>query len=239
MNVLSKLWQSSVGKKFVMAVSGCVLFLFVIGHMLGNLQVFVGRESINTYAHFLQSNKEILWVVRLVLLAMLGLHVWSAVRLSLENKAARPVDYAHGQPPYAASYASRTMLMSGLIVASFIIYHLLHFTVLVQAVNLTGRDFAALTETVHGEARHDVFAMMILGFRHPLVALFYLVGVGLLCLHLSHGIEAMAQSLGVVWRWAPGLGPCLARTVALLLFLGYASIPVAILVFGYGKEVVK
>ena len=104
-----------------MALSGFGLFIFVIGHMLGNLQIFLGPEPLNRSAHFLQSTPELLWAARIGLLGLVGLHLWSAITLSLENKAARPVGYAGNPVPVAASYASRTMLMSGLIVAAFIV----------------------------------------------------------------------------------------------------------------------
>ncbi|MCP5517587.1 MAG: succinate dehydrogenase cytochrome b subunit [Verrucomicrobiales bacterium] len=237
MNVLVRLFGSSVGKKLVMAATGLVLVLFVLGHMIGNLQVFLGPEALNRYAAFLQSNREVLWAVRLVLLTCVGLHVWSALKLSSENRAARPLDYDGRPAPAAATYASRTMLMSGLIVAAFILYHLLHYTVRVEAINFTGKSFLDLKEAAPGGGeRHDVFKMVILGFRQPLVSLFYLVGVGLLCLHLSHGLRAMFQSLGLLTHKC---GPLIARAapvVAWILFLGYVSIPLAVLL-GFGKEV--
>src|SRR3954469_265376 len=98
-----------------MAISGLVMFLFVIGHLVGNLQIFLGPEAINRYGEFLQSNLELIWPARIFLLVMIGLHIWSAIRLSRENKAARPIGYAEYRP-VASSYASRTMLMSGLII---------------------------------------------------------------------------------------------------------------------------
>lgn len=229
MNLLTGLFRSSVGKKLVMAATGGVLFLFVIGHLVGNLQIFLGREAINAYGHFLQSNLEIIWPARIGLLLAVGLHIWSAVKLSAENKAARPVGYANDPTPVAASYASRTMLMSGLIVAAFIIYHLLHFTVQVSAINFTGKDFASLHEHVQNGERHDVYGMMVAGFQVPLVSGFYLLAMGLLCLHLSHGVSAMFQSLG--WK-NKAYGPCIdrcAKAGATLIFLGYASIPLAVL----------
>src|SRR5689334_13679359 len=140
MKVVTYIFGSSLGKKFVMAVSGFVLFLFVIGHLAGNLQLFLGPEAINRYGHFLQSNPELIWPARLFLLLMVALHIWSASKLSIENKAARPMPYGEYRP-VGSSYASRTMLMSGLILFAFIVYHLLHFTVQVAAVNLTGKDF--------------------------------------------------------------------------------------------------
>jgi succinate dehydrogenase / fumarate reductase, cytochrome b subunit len=239
MSIIKGLFQSSVGRKLIMAATGAVLVLFVVGHLVGNLQIFLGAEAINRYGHLLQTNQELLWPVRLVLLTTLVLHVWSAVVLSLENRAARPLGYVGNPTPQAASYASRTMLVGGLIVAVFIVYHLLHYTLCVPAINLTGRDFASLQETLKdGTERHDVFRMMVLGFRQPLVSAFYLLGVGLVCLHLSHGIQAMCQSLGLrSGTWTPAVEKA-SLALAWILFLGYASIPLAILL-GYGKEFVN
>ncbi len=232
MKLCSDIFRSSLGKKYVMAVTGFVLFLFVIGHLAGNLQVFLGPEAINRYGEFLQSNVELLWPVRIFLLLMVGLHVWSAATLSRENLKARPVAYAEYRP-LGSTYASRTMLMSGLIVLAFVIYHLLHFTVQAQSVNLTGQDFTKLEDM---KQRHDIFRMMVIGFSNGWVSGFYLLGMGLLCLHLSHGASSMFQSIG--WKnqaWQPVLDNA-ARIIAVLIFLGYASIPVAILL-GYGKGV--
>jgi succinate dehydrogenase cytochrome b subunit len=235
MNVISNILGSSLGKKYVMAVSGCVLFLFVVGHLLGNLQVFLGPEAINRYGYFLQSNVELLWPVRLFLILMVVLHIWSATKLSLENKAARPVAYAQYQP-VGSSYASRTMLMSGIIILIFVIYHLLHYTAMVQYINLTGQNFASFEDSKN---RHDIFKMMVVGFSNPWVSGFYIVGMALLCLHLSHGVSSMFQSLG--WKnkiYGPLLDK-LACWLAGLIFLGYASIPTAILLGLVGKEVAK
>lgn len=238
--MITRIFGSSLGKKYIMAGTGCVLFLFVVGHLLGNLQIFLGPEAINRYGQFLQSNVELLWPVRITLLALAGLHLWSATQVSLENSAARPVAYAAYQP-VGSSYASRTMLMSGIIVLVFIIYHLLHYTVQVQFINLTGKDFAGFMEKLPGQVpaeRHDIFKMMVVGFNSGWVSAFYLLGVGLLCLHLSHGASSMFQSLG--WKneaYRPFLDQA-ARVVAVLLFAGYASIPVAILL-GFGREALK
>src|SRR5438093_10947215 len=167
MNIVANLFKSSLGKKFIMAISGAALFLFVVGHLLGNLQVFLGPEAINRYGRFLQTNKEILWPVRIGLLGMVALHIWSAVKLSAENKAARPIGYLDNPVPVAASYASRTMLMSGLIIAAFVLYHLLHYTLQVRSLNFTGKDFLALHDA---EGRHDVLRMMVTGFSQTLVS---------------------------------------------------------------------
>jgi len=230
MNMITNIFKSSLGKKYLMAVSGFLLFLFVIGHLAGNLQVFLGPEAINRYGHFLQSNVELLWPVRLGLLGILVLHIWAAAKVSLENKAARPVTYAVYQP-LGSTYASRTMLMSGSVIFVFIVYHLLHYTVQVQYLNLTGQDFSAFLDS---EKRHDVFKMMVVGFSNPWVSAFYILGVGLLCLHLSHGVSSMFQSLGWKNDAYRGFLDKAACALAAAIFLGYASIPVAILC-GYGK----
>ena len=223
------LFGSSLGKKYLMASTGFLLFLFVIGHLLGNLQVFLGAEMINRYGNLLQTNIEILWPVRIALIVVVIIHIWSATKLTMENRAARPVAYAQWEPT-AASYASRTMMVSGVIVAVFIIYHLLHFTAMVQAVNFTGHDFKARPEFYDASSGyHDIHRMMVVGFSNVWVSIFYIVGVGLLCLHLSHGTSAMWQSLG--WK-KRAYGPFLdaaAKWVSALIFLGYISIPIAVM----------
>ena len=240
MNIITHVFKSSLGKKYIMAMTGFVLFLFVIGHLAGNLQLFLGQEAINRYGYFLQSNPELIWPARLTLLLMVGLHIWSGTKISLENRAARPVGYAVYQP-VGSSYASRTMLVSGSIVFVFVVYHLLHYTAVVQYLNFTGQDFAAFMEKLPGQVppeRHDIFKMMVVGFSNVWVSAFYVLGLALLCLHLSHGASSMFQSLG--WKneaYRPFLDNA-ARVVAVAIFLGYTSIPVAILC-GYGKEALK
>ena len=234
MNIVSNIFSSSLGKKYIMAVTGFVMFLFVIGHLAGNLQIFLGAEAINRYGHFLQSNPELIWPARIFLLLMLVLHVWSAVKLSAENKAARPIAYGAWQP-VGSTYASRTMLMSGIIVFVFIVYHLLHFTVQVKYVNLTGESFIDYTDP---QKRHDIYRMMVAGFSNIWVSGFYILGMALLCLHLSHGTSSMFQSIG--WK-SPAYGPFLdkaSRWLAMAIFAGYTSIPVAILL-GFVKEVFR
>jgi len=231
MNIVANLFKSSLGRKYIMAISGGALFLFVVGHLLGNLQIFLGPKAINRYGDFLHTNMEILWSARLGLLLMVVLHIWAAVRLSAENKAARPIGYAENPVPVAASYASRTMLMSGLIIAAFVLYHLLHYTVQVRSINFTGKDFLQLHDA---EGRHDLFRMMVAGFSQPLVSGFYIFAMGLLCLHLSHGVSATFQSVGLKNQVYGPLIDRFARAAAWLIFLGYISIPIAILL-GYVK----
>ena len=234
MNLFSRIWNSSLGKKYIMAVTGCALFVFVIGHLVGNLQIFMGPDVINHYGHFLQTNWEIKWPARIGLLVMVVLHIASALRLTAENRAARGQSYVEYRP-VGSSYASRTMMMSGLIIAAFVIYHLLHYTVTTPAVNFTGQDFETYVDS---QGRHDIYKMMVVGFSNPWVSLFYIIAMGLLCLHLSHGASSMFQSLGWKKHYYKPLLDKGARIVAILIFAGYVSIPIAILL-GYGRQYVR
>ncbi len=233
MNFLMKIWHSSLGKKYIMGVSGFALVFFIFVHLMGNLQIFVGPYWLNTYGPFLHERHEILWPARIGLLTLVVLHIWSAFKLRAENKAARPVGYAGNPALPAASYASRTIMMSGLIIAAFVIFHLLHYALAVRAVNLTGIDFGALRDA---EGRPDLYLMMLLGFSKWPISVFYIIAVGLLGLHLSHGMRAMFQSVG--WKWTFGgvskLPDRIARWTALAIFILYASIPTAVMC-GYGK----
>ncbi len=208
-----------------MALTGFALFGFVVAHLLGNLQIFLGPESLNRYGHFLQTTPELLWPARIGLIVLIALHVVAAAQLSAENKRARPIPYARCEV-VAASYASRTMLMSGLIIAVFVIYHLLHYTAQVPGINFTGQDFRSLLDA---QQRHDVYQMMILGFKQPLVSGFYILGIALLCLHLSHGVSSMFQSMGWKNKYYGRFLDMFAVAAAVLIFLGYCSIPLAVL----------
>lgn len=220
MSAVPAFFTSSIGRKWAVAVSGVVLVAFVVGHMIGNLQIFLGPDAINRYGAFLHASDELLWAVRVVLLAMLVIHVVATVQLRMENRAARPVRYQ--TPRYVrATAAARWMLLSGLMVLCFVVFHLLHFTV--QSI-----DPAFLT--LHdAKGRHDVYRMVVLGFSNKLASGFYIVGVGLLATHLNHGFQSMFQTLGLnTTKLAPGLIRA-AQVVAWVLFLGYAVIPVAVL----------
>src|SRR5882762_8338390 len=142
MNTVAGLFKSSLGKKFVMAATGVLLFVFVVGHLIGNLQVFGPPELINTYAHFLQTKPMLLWSARLGLLVVVTLHIVTAVQLTAMNKAARPVGYAC-DTKYGSTWESRYMMVSGLVIAAFIVYHLAHFKALLPGVNGVG-DFHKL-----------------------------------------------------------------------------------------------
>ncbi len=227
MNIVTRLFTTSLGKKFLMAITGGGLFVFVIGHLVGNLQIFIpdGGEAINRYGYFLKTNMEILWSARIGLLVFVAIHIWTSIALTMENRRARARGY-EVKEVVAASYASRTMIWSGIIIAAFVVYHLLHFTALIPDVNLTGKNFH---ELVDAKGRHDVRQMMILGFSQPVVSVFYIVAMGLLCAHLSHGVSAMCQSLGVRNEMNDKGIEKFARMAAIVIFLGYVSIPAAIL----------
>lgn len=218
-NLLVRFFQSSLGKKYVVAVTGFLLFVFVVMHMLGNLQIFLGPNAINAYAAFLKSTPELLWPARIGLLVIVILHIGTTISLWRENRAARPVKYDRGKPP-ASSLAARTMIVSGLIIFAFIVFHLAHFTVgLVNPALLALRD---------PKGRHDVYQMMVDGFSHPFISTFYIVAMGLLCLHLGHGASSMFQSLGLKNRAWDGAIDKFAKIAAAAIFIGNCAIVIAV-----------
>lgn len=215
MNVLT----SSTGKKYLMAISGLALVGFIAGHLAGNLQIFLGAEAVNRYAAFLHSTGEILWVARIGLIAMVLIHIVTAISLTLENRAARPQAYA-GKSYIEASYASRTMPMSGLIILAYLVYHLLHFT-----LHKIHPEFAGGVDAL---GRPDVYRMVVSSFQQPAIALIYIIANCLLGMHLSHGLYSMVQSLGFLRESArPGLRLG-ARVAGFAIFAGYASIPLSV-----------
>lgn len=224
---MNRIFNSSLGRKFLMAATGIILFGFVVGHLIGNLQIFGPPELINNYGHFLQTKKLLLWGARLGLLAVVTIHIIVACQLSAANKAARPTPYAT-KPGWGSTWASRYMLMSGLVIAAFIVYHLAHFTALLPGISGTDVDFHKLRTVLHGEEVPDIYAMMIRGFQVWWVSLFYLIAQGLLFIHLYHGLVSMLQSIGFRGH---SLFPCarnVLRGVSIAIFIGYAIIPIAI-----------
>lgn len=229
----------SLVKKFLMALSGLVLVLFVLGHMLGNAQFFLGPEVINAYAyglHNLPGSPFSIWGIRLFLLGSIGVHVWMAILLTLENRSARPDDYA-ARKNQAATYASRTMPMTGLILLSFIIFHILHYTTRIVPEPYNETIGMSAIEVGHAKIMaFDVYAMMVRGFSSPGVSLFYIIATGLLCMHLNHGVSSMFQSLGVrneSWRYRLN---CAAKVFGWIIFLGFAAIPASVVLGGVGKD---
>jgi succinate dehydrogenase / fumarate reductase cytochrome b subunit len=208
-----RFWDTTIGKKAVMAVSGVVLAGFVVAHLLGNLQIFIGPDRFNNYARALKALPELLWAVRITLIVSVTLHIWSSIQLAVVKGEARPLGYVRSKS-IASSYASRTMYMSGPIVAAFIIYHLMQFTF--------GVGGTPYTES-------DPYGNVINGFRVPAVSLFYIIAMGLLCLHLRHGLSSMVQSLGLDHpRYTPRL-KALSVIAATLIFFGFVSIPIAVM----------
>jgi succinate dehydrogenase / fumarate reductase cytochrome b subunit len=209
------LLDASVGKKAVMAATGLVLFGFVVAHMIGNLQVYLGPEAMNHYAVWLRElmHGAGLWIARAVLLGCTILHVSSAVSLTRDNWKARPVGYRR-RVWQESTYASRTMVWSGPILALFIVYHLLHLT----------------TGTLHPNfVEGDVYHNFIAGFRVVPVSAFYIVAMLCLGLHLYHGVWSMLQTLGLSHpRWNP-LRHAFAGLVTGVVVIGNISFPVAVL----------
>jgi succinate dehydrogenase / fumarate reductase, cytochrome b subunit len=219
-NPLVAFYQSSIGKKITVALTGLILIVYVLGHLAGNLQIYLSPERLNAYAEFLHALGPLLWLIRIFLLAAFIIHIVATVQLTLQNRRAKPQKYAVAGYQRSTT-ASRTMIVSGLIVLCFVIYHLLQFT-----FQTTNPEFHELRDSV---GRHDVYRMVILGFQQPLISLFYALGLFLLTLHLSHGFASVTQTLGINNRKLAGLVSTGGQTLAWVVFAGYVSIPLTIL----------
>ena len=227
MNWLVDFAKSSIGAKVVMGATGLVLVGFVVAHMLGNLQVFLGQDVLNAYAKTLHDLGPLLWIARLVLIGSVVLHIASGLRLASLNKAARPVRYAY-ESTVQASFASRYMRMSGLVVFAFIVYHLAHFT-----LGVTHPEHQMLDSL----GRPDVYSMVILGFQQPLVAVSYIVAMVLLWFHLNHGASSLFQSLGLRHPNYNAVLDKVGPAVATLVVGGNIIMPLAILTGVIGADV--
>lgn len=210
--------KSSLGKKYVMAVTGIFLFGFVVAHMIGNLQIFLGPKVLNDYARHLAELPGLLWPARIFLLTTLVVHIGVATQLTLENRKARPQAYA-AKDYVKASYASRTMMMSGIIVFLFIVYHLLHFT-----FGVTNPELFHLPAE---GGYYDVYRMVVLSYQNPWISGAYILAMIPLCLHLSHGLSSLFQSLGLNNAQRQPFFTGFARLSALAIFIGNSSIPAA------------
>jgi succinate dehydrogenase / fumarate reductase cytochrome b subunit len=214
-------FNSSIGMKVLMAITGLAMFLFVIGHLVGNLQVFIGQEAVNSYAEFLQHGTHgIIWILRAALLAILALHVIAALRLKVLNYQARPVKYAN-KGYREAGYTTRTILYTGILVFAFIAFHLAHFTFKCTHPDIVG--------AVDAHGRFDVFSMVVRGFSDPVVTVTYVIAMAVLAFHLSHAAFALFQTLGVSNPRYERTIHAVAPVVATLIALAYISIPVGIL----------
>ena len=216
---LTRFFLSSVGSKVVMAATGLGLFLFVVGHTAGNLLAYAGRDVFNNYASTLKGNAILLWGTRSALLIGFPLHILTAVRTVMMNRAARPVAYAFDNKSPART-AAKTMMLSGSVVLVYFLYHLAHFT-----WHFTGPQPTALLP----DGNFDAYSMLVMGFQQPIISLIYIGAQVLLAAHLSHGVYSLFQHLGF---WGPKWTPFL-RKVSLIAGYGVcaalASIPLAVL----------
>jgi succinate dehydrogenase / fumarate reductase cytochrome b subunit len=214
LNRAFRFYQATIGKKVVMAVTGVILFGFIVGHLIGNLQVYAGRETLDAYGAFLHhSTHGLIWVFRVVLLVSVLAHIVASIQLTVTKMQARPIayvktDYSH------SSYASRTMMWSGPIIAAFVIFHLM---------DLTWGNVNPSFQEGH------VYDNLIASFSRWPVSIAYIIALTLLCIHLYHGIYSMFQSLGVAHpKYTPAIQR-FAKIAAFLIWAGYVSIPVAVL----------
>jgi succinate dehydrogenase / fumarate reductase, cytochrome b subunit len=213
------IYQVYIGKKLVMVASGVVLVLYIFGHLAGNLQVYMGPGRLNAYAGFLHSHEGLLWTARVVMLAAVGLHVWSSFLLWLEKRRARPIGYVK-KDDVPTSYASRTMMWSGPILGAFVVFHILHLT-----TGNVGLGFQA-PEHERFFARENV----IIGFQHPAVSIAYIIAIVLLSMHLYHGLWSMFQSVGISHRRYTPMLKRAAHAIAILVAAGYISIPLSVMI---------
>ncbi len=210
---LARVFGSTIGQKLVMAVTGVILSGFVLGHMAGNLNVFLGAEAIDGYSHMLHAVPELLWAARIVLLVAVLLHIWAYLALTRRSLGARPVGYRQ-QRYLESTYASRTMRISGPFLAAFIVYHLLHMT----------------TGTVHPHFEEgQVYQNLMVGLGVVPVALFYLTAMAALAFHVFHGVWSLFQTLGVGAPRYDSLGRRIATGFTILVAGGFATVPIAIL----------
>jgi succinate dehydrogenase / fumarate reductase cytochrome b subunit len=240
MNWVVRALHSSIGAKVVTAITGIGLMVFLIGHLSGNLLMFKGPDAINAYAKMLHDLGPLLWVARLGLLATVALHIYLSVSLQVRNMEARPVPYVFKQYA-AATFASRTMLATGLLIAAFVLFHLAHFTLgLVDPETFAGNNFEklktaagtlAVADPLHPmPGRPDVYTMVVKGFSNPFVSAGYILMMCAVGLHLSHGASSVFQTLGLNHRKYNPLIRNLGPVFAAVLAAGYISIPVAVMI---------
>jgi len=219
---LVQFYRSTIGKKIIMAVTGLIGIGFVIGHMAGNLQAFVGRDKLNAYGALLHGPLgELLWLVRLVLIVAVALHVLMAYQLTMRARAARPIGYKQ-RMAQVSTWASRTMRWGGVLLLLFIILHILHFT--------TGQvDPAGWRDQLDAAGRRDVYGNLVASFRIWWVAAFYVVAMIFLGLHLYHGAWSSVRTLGYAKPSPRPLHRRIALLVAVVVWLGFTLVPLGVL----------
>jgi succinate dehydrogenase / fumarate reductase cytochrome b subunit len=211
---------SSIGKKFLMAVTGFTFVGFAVGHMIGNLQLFMGQDQLNTYAVALHKLGPVLYLIRALLVTFFAIHIWTGIRLWFQNHRARPSGYAH-EDTVQASVSSRTMIWSGVALLAYVVYHLGHFTFLT-----TNPEYASLTDDL---GRFDVYSMVVLGFQNIWISAIYVVAMFAVAFHVNHAIPSLLQTLGLTRDRYRNALTRLGNVVAIIVFLGYVSMPVAVL----------
>ncbi len=212
--------KSSVGRKVMMAITGASFFLFLIAHLAGNLLVFAGADALNEYAVALRQFPVLLWISRIFMISFFLMHIGIGIKLYLENKTARPMGYVKNVNLISSS-ASRTMILSGLVLLSFVVYHLLHFTFVI-----TNPEFADLVDSA---GRFDAYSMIILGFQNYYVSAIYIIAIIFLSLHVSHGFFSLFQTLGLTKESLLKKIQMIGNLFAAILMIGFLSIPIAVL----------
>lgn len=224
MHRLFRLFSTSIGRKLVLAVTGLLLLGFLVAHMLGNMSLFQGQNALNSYAAWLQGHP-LLWVMRAGLALVFAVHVWVAVQLSLENRASRPQRYA-GRRHFETSGASRYMLVTGVLVVLFVVYHISHFTLgAVDPLAYAGTD---------GQGRHDVYSMVVRSFQNPWLAGSYIVAMVMIGFHLVHASRSLFQTLGVNHDSYNGAIRFVSHGVVAIFVLGNCSFPILVLTGAIG-----
>ena len=229
MNLLTLPFRTTLGAKYVMALTGFGLVVFVLAHMAGNLLIFAGKDALNGYAHALEERPGLVWAARVILLAIFVLHIVLGIRLTRDNMRARPVRYVC-EDTVQANWASRHMLLTGLVVLAFVVYHLLHFTIgVTDRTNFKRNIHLYQPSDLAQRPEYDVARMVVGGFQQPVVTLAYVVAMFFLALHLYHGATSWFQSLGLNGRGYDKVINWVGPVIALIVLIGNCSIPLAIL----------
>jgi succinate dehydrogenase / fumarate reductase, cytochrome b subunit len=228
-----KFLSSTIGLKLIMAISGIVLLGFVVGHMLGNLQIFLGEDALNQYASALHGTPALVWGTRIVILGSVFAHIYSAFTLTVRSRAARPANYGNHHW-LRSSYAVRTMRWGGVILLAFIVYHILHLTVTAPVLPSEHAAEVACSHQGMEVTCGNVYSNVIKGFSFAPVAIFYIIAQVMLGLHLTHGVWSMTRSLGISNPKWTDLAEKIAVTIGGAITIGNCSIPLAVL-FGFLK----
>ena len=227
MLIINKIFKSSIGKKSVVAVSGIGMALFLVAHLAGNLLMFAGPDAMNAYGVGLREILKFgnislgLWIARSGLVVIFVVHVISAIQLTLQNKKARPVAY-YSENTVTASFASRTMIISGMLVLAFLIFHIAHYTLGIV-------DTPKVFHLKDHLQRHDVYNMVLKNFQNPMYSGLYIVTMLILAAHLIHGISSVFQTFGLIGKSGYGLVKKISLGFTLVVISGFISIPAAVL----------